>query len=216
MSTARRVDKLRARGVALHAPRGQSNRTIVVAGDSLCTGRAPAMLAQRLKTSGVDVGIVVVARGGILIDQLTPMMAGYDPGNRQGAVVGAIILIGGNHAKQGHEPTQEGIMASMRRCLETARARWPLASAIVCTIPVPTAHPELRTDASHVTSVTINPAIRAVAAACGAILCELETVFEGIPGARSDGVHPTAAGDRLLAERWFQAAQPHVAPSLEP
>jgi len=214
MKTVRRLDKLRARLASLRFACGRTNHTIIVAGDSLCTGRAPGMLALRLRNAGTDVGVMAVARGGILIDELAPMLAGCTPRHGPGSVVGVIILVGGNHAKEGQEATEETLTASLRRCLDIAATRWPASFVVLCTVPIPSSHPALRPDTRTVMSNVINPTIRTIAVARGTLLCELETVFDGMSGARSDGVHPTTCGDRLLADRWFQAVWPwflHIA-----
>ncbi|MBN1425839.1 SGNH/GDSL hydrolase family protein [Candidatus Fermentibacteria bacterium] len=216
MSIARRVDKLLARLAAMREPRPSARRWLVVAGDSLCTGRAPSMLRHMLRGVGADVGVVRAARGGTAARHLCALVERCGRQELPGSVAAVIILAGGNDARRECAPTKETIAASLYRCLDEIAVQWPEASAILCTVPIPGRHPALRADAPAILASLINPSIRQVAHTRGAVLCDLETVFEGSPGARSDGVHPTASGDRLLAEKWFQAVWPRLTRATEP
>lgn len=211
MSVARVVDKTLARLSALRRARVSPQHWLLVAGDSLCTGRAPFLLGRMLRAAGAEVGIVTAAQGGITGVELAGILAGLRTSIHRGPPEVVIALVGGNHARRGQSPAGQAIVEAVGSCLAEISSRWPHSPTVLCTVPIPGRHPALRADAPALIASLINPSIRAAARGHGTLLCDLETVFENAPGARSDGIHPTASGDRLLAERWFQAVWPLLA-----
>lgn len=213
MSLTRRLDKVRARLPRLRG-RVQGRGAIVVAGDSLCGGRAPVLLGDLAREAGMPVRVVSVWRGGIGVGELPGLLAKASSRMNSTRVQAVVVLVGGNEAKRGCAPSEDRLLSGLSLCLDGIRSVWPDAFIVLCTVPIPGAHPALRADADTMIGCIVNPAIRAVAAARGAALCDLETLFDGIAAARCDGVHPTSRGDRLLAEAWFAAIRAHRAATI--
>ncbi|MCU0611620.1 MAG: SGNH/GDSL hydrolase family protein [Candidatus Eisenbacteria bacterium] len=204
----RRLDKLAGR---LAAGRRCAQQNIVLVGDSLCSPRAAVNLSRLLRTSAPPVGVVACAENGLEITKLSDLITSAARRPPPESVIGVIVLAGGNDAKRGRVPDPHGLGDALGRAIEDIRKKWPSAFVVLCTIPVPGAHPALRTDAAEITTGILNPALRATARTQRVALCDVEDVFEGLPDVRSDGVHPTASGDALLAERWFQSVRPWLA-----
>jgi lysophospholipase L1-like esterase len=112
----------------------------------------------------------------------------------------AVLLIGGNDLKTDRTFDSDTFAASLNRISALLLRYDPKPSIVLCTIPVPGPHPALPADSPHTVRMVLNPLIRETAFQRNLPLCELENIFDDCPSLRSDGVHPTAAGDRLLAD----------------
>ncbi len=208
MSLARRVDKLCSRFASLAARRLPWEGVIVVAGDSLCGGRAPAFLEALLCYAGVRLRVRPVWRGGIGFNEVSGLVSTAQRGHDPTPVRGVIVLAGTNEVKRDRHPRAASLVEALTLVVRRVRSAWPDAGLVLCTVPLPGAHPRLRDDAAPLVRDLVNPSIRAVASSERVTLCDLEHLFEGIDDARTDGVHPTARGDELLATAWWEVLGP--------
>jgi len=184
------------RRLFLSTSRGKTE--ILLLGDSLTLSCYPVFLSRNLKKHGYPASIRIIAKNGVPIRGLLNLLEQKSRARRDVSL--AVLLIGTNDLKNEKTFDANAFSETLNRIvsliLEYEEKPWIL----LCTVPVPGPHPALPADSSHIVRTVLNPLIRNLAGQQNAILCELETFFDDDPSLRTDGVHPTVEGDRLLAE----------------
>jgi acyl-CoA thioesterase-1 len=115
-----------------------------------------------------------------------------------------VIELGGNDGLRGVDP--EATRANLAAMIETARARYPDVRVVLVQVPLP---PNLGPDYVQ----RFDGVFPAVAQATDARLVPfvLDDVTRASSLLQDDGIHPTAAGHRLVARTVWDALRPLVA-----
>ena len=82
----------------------------------------------------------------------------------------------------------------------------------LCTL-TPIAPPESAPDVNRLIRETMNPAIRAVASETGAAVVDVSAVFPNRMELLPDGLHPSAAGAKIIAQAVWAALEPLTVPA---
>lgn len=177
---------------------GSGTPGLLLMGDSLTLSCYPVFLSRILRQRGYPACIRIVAKNGIPISELLNILE--QTHNTYRNIKLAVLLIGGNDLKTGRVFDADAFFETLNRILTLLLTHDEGSSILLCTVPVPGPHPALPADSPYTIRTVLNPLIRDVAAKRNGLLCELECIFDCDASLRTDGVHPTVKGDRLLAE----------------
>ncbi len=188
-------------------PSTSDARRIVVLGNSIAAGYGldpaqafPALLQQRIDSLGWN---FTVENAGISGETTAGGLARLD-WLLESPVSVLIVELGGNDGLRGLplESTQRNLTAIVRR----TKARYPDATVILAGMQIP---PNL--GPAYVSR--FRDLFPAVAAETGAVL--IPFVLEGVGGIarlnQGDGIHPTAAGQQIVAQNVWQVLKPQLA-----
>lgn len=168
---------------------GINNPDVLIAmGDSITRGGYPAILSSMLGKPVANLGV-----GGSTSDHgaagINGALAKYKPGF-------VLILYGANDISFGHPASR--VIDNLRYMVQSAKGRQ--------TVPVlATLTPEFGEHAIFEPSVkALNEQIRSLASSEGVALADLESAFgDSSELFQADGLHPTAAGQQLIAQTFF-------------
>jgi len=165
-----------------------SPNVLIAIGDSITRGGYPAILSQMLGKPVANLGV-----GGSTSDsgasRINPALAKYKPGF-------VLILYGANDVTSGH--SFGSVIGNLQYMVQAAKANQSIPVLATLT-PM---YGEHSTWAGSVKA--LNEQIRALASSEGVALADLESAFGDSPQLiGEDGLHPTAEGQRLIAQTFF-------------
>lgn len=182
-----------------------SRPAIVVLGDSLTAGYGlaeeeayPALLQERLDEAGLEFEVV---NAGVSGDTSAGGLRRIDWVLKRGSVAVLIVALGGNDGLRGVSP--DVLEANLQGIVDEARAREPGLRVIVAGMQAP---PNMGRDYTE----RFRDVFAEVAERNGAELVPF--LLDGVAADRAlnqvDGIHPTAAGQRILADNVWAVLEP--------
>jgi acyl-CoA thioesterase-1 len=179
-------------------------KTMVFFGDSLTAGLGvdpdeafPALIQERLKTAGLPWRVV---NAGLSGETTAGGLRRLDWILRQPVDI-FVLELGGNDGLRGIPP--ESSRSNLEAMIERIRARYPNVKVVLAGMQMPTnmgpdytrQFAAMYPDLARKTRVTLIPFL-----------------LEGVGGVaglnQADGIHPTAAGHKIVAETVWRALQP--------
>lgn len=198
-----REDARQAAPAAVPAkPAAAARPKIVVLGDSLTAGLGlamrdsyPSVLQERLKTQGLDFEVV---NAGVSGDTSAGALSRLD-WSLQGDVRVLVVALGGNDGLRGLPPEQ--LQQNLAQIVERAQAR---------RIEVILAGMEAPPNYGREYIVSFHKVYPALAKRYGVALVPF--LLQGVAGTetlnQADGIHPTAAGARIVADNVWAVLKP--------
>ena len=198
-----REDARQAAPAAVPAkPAAAARPKIVVLGDSLTAGLGlamrdsyPSVLQERLKTQGLDFEVV---NAGVSGDTSAGALSRLD-WSLQGDVRVLVVALGGNDGLRGLPPEQ--LQQNLAQIVERAQAR---------RIEVILAGMEAPPNYGREYIVSFHQVYPALAKRYGVALVPF--LLQGVAGTetlnQADGIHPTAAGARIVADNVWAVLKP--------
>lgn len=207
-SPVRLTERARASDPAAARP----SKTIVVLGDSLAAGLGldpdqafPALLQERIDAAGLDCKVV---NAGVSGDTTAGGLRRLNWLLRQKVDI-LIVELGGNDGLRGIQP--ESTQANLQAMIDQARKKYPDIRIILAGMRLP---PNLGAEYLQEFERIFPTLAEKNAAALVPFL------LEGVGGERnlnqSDGIHPTAEGQRIVADNVWRVLAPLLGVALEP
>lgn len=190
----------------------RASKTILVLGDSLAAGLGldpdqafPALLQERIDAAGLDCKVV---NAGVSGDTTAGGLRRLNWLLRQKVEI-LIVELGGNDGLRGIQP--ESTQANLQAMIDQARKKYPDIRIILAGMRLP---PNLGAEYLQ----KFERIFPTLAEKNDAALVPF--LLEGVGGERnlnqSDGIHPTAEGQRIVADNVWRVLAPLLGVALEP
>lgn len=190
----------------------RASKTILVLGDSLAAGLGldpdqafPALLQERIDAAGLDCKVV---NAGVSGDTTAGGLRRLNWLLRQKVDI-LIVELGGNDGLRGIQP--ESTQANLQAMIDQARKKYPDIRIILAGMRLP---PNLGAEYLQ----KFERIFPTLAEKNDAALVPF--LLEGVGGERnlnqSDGIHPTAEGQRIVADNVWRVLAPLLGVALEP